>query len=111
MAAISGVLAQYNLTSSVTWQLVFTAPAGLTVGTAVQIMVCNLNSAATKVTIALTTQSGSPLNSEIIEYNAILNGYDVLERGGIILEAGRMIKVYSTDVSPNHAYTITGYEV
>ena len=114
MAATGGILAQYNLTASSTWVSVFTAPStGITVGTAIQIMVCNLNSAATKVTIALSTQASTPLNQEIIEYNATLNGFDVLERGGIILENSGSRKIFfqSTDPSPNLAITITGYEV
>ena len=106
----SGVLGQYQLTSQNTWVSVYTTPTGIT-ASAIEIMICNINSGATKVTMALSTQATTPLNSELIEYNATVSGFDVLERGGSVMEPGRKLFVYSSDPAVNYAVTVTGYEI
>lgn len=104
----SGILGQSNITSANSWTAIYTVPAGkiATVNT----NILNYNAQSALVDMAISTQASTPTNAELIEFTATLQGYDVLERGGFVLEAGRKIFVRAQTDSPTLAVTVTGYE-
>jgi len=104
----SGILAQSNINVSNTWTLVYSVPSGKIAAT--NINICNYTSAIARVDLALSTQASTPLVSEYVEYYAPLVSFEVLERGGFILEASRKVYVRNRSDSANLAVTVTGYE-
>lgn len=86
-----GVLGQADLAAT-TNTLVYTAATQ----SAIHINILNRNASATTVRVAIGTISGStPTNSNYIEYDASIPGNAVLERSGIILNAGQKVVVYA----------------
>ena len=104
----SGILGQTNLTTTGTWVNVYTVPAGKVA--TVNILALNNTTGTSKLSLALSTQASTPTLAEYIENNLNVGGSEVLERGGIVMEAGRKIFVYSVTASPSYSITITGYE-
>jgi hypothetical protein len=93
----TGILGQQALNAT-TNTVVYTVPAD-TFGI-VTINVTNRNAAARNIRIALSS-SGTPGNSEWIEYDTELLGHGTLERGGVVIDAGKNVVVYAsaTDIS------------
>lgn len=93
----TGILGQEAL-SATTDTIVYTVPAA-TFGI-VTINVTNRNATSRNIRIALAA-SGTPSNEEYIEYDTELLGHGTLERGGVVVDAGKNIVVYSsgTDVT------------
>ena len=61
----------------------------------------NRTSSNITVRVAITTTgagSGSPNNSEFIEYDVTLAPKGVLERTGLVIDAGKIISVYASAV-------------
>lgn len=87
----SGVLGQQALNAT-TNTTVYTTPAD-TVAYA-NINVVNINATPIVVRIALAAGT-TPLAAEYIEYEAEIAGYGVLERTGIVLNAGKRVVAYS----------------
>jgi hypothetical protein len=86
---------------------VYTVPTGK-VGT-FSVNICNRNSTGARIRIALAAAGGgAPLATEYIEYDAILDGNDVLERTALVLDGDRRVIVYS-DVA-NISAVIYGFE-
>ena len=91
----SGVLGQQSLNAT-TNTTVYTTPAD-TVSYA-NINVVNIN--ATPVTVRIALSAGAtPLAAEYLEYEAEIAGYGVLERTGIVLDAGKRLVAYSNTSS------------
>jgi hypothetical protein len=70
--------------------------------TVVTVNVCNRGSSSANIRIAVTTNdpaSAAPADSEYIEYDAELVGKGVVERTGIVLDAGKRIVVRSSAAS------------
>lgn len=61
----------------------------------VSISLCNRNNQATNIRIAVAN-SGTPTAAEWIEYDTELLGKGVLERTGIVMDAGKVLVAYST---------------
>ena len=78
-----------------TYTTVYTVPS--TTFTVASISVCNRNATDVSVRIAVTPTAGpaAPGNAEFIEYDVVISGNGVLERTGIVLDAGKTISVYS----------------
>jgi hypothetical protein len=93
----TGILGQNALTAS-TNTTVYTVPAD-TFGI-VTINVTNRNASSRNIRIALSA-TGTPGNEEYIEYDTELLGHGTLERGGVVIDAGKNVVVYadSTDVT------------
>ncbi len=72
---------------------VYTVPAGKTA--AFSVSICNRNATAVTVRLALSATS-TPGVTEWIEYESSIAGYGVLERTGIVMEAGRLVVAYSS---------------
>ena len=95
----SGILGQ-SAPSATTNTTVYTVPAATT--SVVNVNVLNRGSGAATVRIALAA-SGTPTDSEYIEYEATIPPKGVLERTGIALDAGKLVVVYTStgDTSVN----------
>jgi hypothetical protein len=75
-------------------QTAYTCPASTFAVATVSI--CNRNGSSVSVRLALGT-SGSPLDSEYLEYDTVILGNGVLERTGIVLKADETIIVRSNN--------------
>lgn len=60
----------------------------------VAVSICNRNTDPVRVRIAVAT-TGTPGNTEWIEYDQAVSGNGVLERTGVVLETGKNIVVRS----------------
>lgn len=99
----SGILGQ-AAPSATTNTIVYTVPA--TTYTVANVNIANRGASSITVRLALAS-SASPTNSEYIEYDAIVPAKGVLERTGIVLQAGKNIVVYaSTNESSVSVYGI-----
>ena len=78
---------------------VYTVPADTFA--VITVNLANRNASARNVRIALAADDTSVQNAEYIEYDTEILGNGSLERGGIVVEAGRSVVAYanSTDVS------------
>ena len=63
----------------------------------VTVSICNRGASAANIRIAVAA-SGSPADSEYIEYDVSLAAKGVLERSGIVLDAGKLIVVRASAV-------------
>jgi len=95
----SGVLGQVSLAST-TNTLVYTVPSSTI--SYVNVNVSNRNASDIAVRVALAA-TATPTNAEYIEYESFIAPNGVLERTGLVLEAGRKVIAYSnsTNVSVN----------
>lgn len=82
--------------SATTYTTVYTVPASTF--SVVTINLCNRNATSVTVRIAITTTGGpaAPSSSEFIEYDSTLVANGVLERTGIVMDAGKIVSVYTT---------------
>jgi len=88
----TGVLGTYDHTAGA-WFALYTVPA--TTFSVVSLSMCNRSNQAVNVRVAVSTSSVSPANGEIIEFDAEVLGKGVLERTGIVMDAGKVLLVYS----------------
>ena len=84
---------------------VYTVPAGNY--TICNVSLTNRATAACNIRIAMAS-TGSPTNSEWIEYDTVLVGNGVFERTGLVMQAGLNIVVYSS--AANVGVTVYGIE-
>ena len=84
-----GILGNSDLAAT-TNTTVYTVPADTF--SVVSISICNRNSSPISVRIATST-TGTPANSEFIEYDTSISAYGVLERTGVVLQATKNIVV------------------
>lgn len=87
----SGTLGQADI-SAATNTTLFTATTGKL--TTFTVSFCNRNSTAVKIRLSISAIS-TPANAEYLEYDATIDGNSVLERSGLIAEAGKLIVVRS----------------
>ncbi|NBS68967.1 hypothetical protein EBT31_08630 [bacterium] len=100
----SGILGQAAPAAN-THTTLYTVPSN-TVST-FTINVCNTGSSTLTVRVAVAA-SDTPTSSEWIEYDASLPSTGVLERTGIVAQAGKKVVVRSS--GSNAAVTIYGFE-
>ena len=95
----SGVLGQVSLAST-TNTTVYTVPSSTV--SYVNVNVSNRNASDVAVRVALAS-TATPTVAEYIEYESFIAPNGVLERTGLVLEAGRRVIAYSnsTNVSVN----------
>jgi hypothetical protein len=65
----------------------------------VTVNICNKNSSSVDIRLAIATEPNLPAAGDYLEYNTTVLGNGVLERTGIVLEAGRSIYSYSTQAN------------
>jgi hypothetical protein len=86
----NGVLGRVSLAST-TLTTVYTVP----VGAYANVNITNRTGASAAVRIALAQTAAAPLVSEYIEYDSYVAPNGVLERTGLVLDAGWSIVAYS----------------
>jgi hypothetical protein len=62
----------------------------------VTISICNKNTTAIRVRLAIATDPNIPAAGEYLEYQTEVLPNGVLERTGVILQSGRTVYAYST---------------
>lgn len=77
---------------------VYTVPAGTL--TVCNLTVCNRTSTPVTVRVAIAA-AAAPTGAEFIEYETNLAGNGVLERTGLVLDAGKRLVVRSSAASVN----------
>lgn len=93
----TGRLGSENLNAA-TDTSIYTVPAGTF--SVVTVSVCNRNSSAVTVRIALA-DTGTPGNDEYLEYDTTVSANGVLERTGIVADASKQIVVRSDSSNVN----------
>jgi len=88
----TGRLGTENL-SAATDTTVYTCPDSTFA--VVTLSVCNRGATASNIQVAIAA-AGTPTTAEYIEYDAELLGNGVLERTGLVLDAGKRIVVQSS---------------
>ena len=84
--------------AAVTLTTVYTVPA--TTFTVATVSVVNRGASAALIRIALAS-SASPTDAEWLEYDVSLSPKGVLERTGIVMDAGKLLVVRSSAASVN----------
>ena len=100
----SGILGQ-AAPSATTNTVVYTTPASTVA--VVNISVVNRGGSAATVRVALAAAS-SPNSAEYIEYNTSVGSTSVLERTGIVLDAGKKVVVHAS--SADTSVSVYGLE-
>ena len=100
----SGVLGQVALAST-TFTTVYTVPTNTLAYVNVNVANRNATDIAVRVAIAATA---TPTNAEFIEFNSFIAPNGVLERTGLVLDAGKRVITYSN--SSNVSVNVYGVE-
>lgn len=100
----TGILGQ-SAPAATTNTTVYTVPSA-TVAT-FNISIANTSSLAILVRVALAS-TGTPAASEYIEYDTIIAPSGILERGGIVANAGENVVVFAS--ASGLSVTVYGYE-
>ncbi len=100
----TGILGTSDL-SATTNTTVYTVPASTF--SVVTVSICNRSSSTVTVRLAAAA-SGTPGNAEYLEFGTQILANGVLERSGIVLDAGKNIVAYSSATSVN--VVVTGIE-
>ena len=104
----TGKLARAVISSASTNTTVYTVPTGFY--SVVNLMIVNSNGQPVNARVAITNQTGSPLNSEYIEYGVTMPGVNgVLERTALVCSAGEKIIVWA-GVANALSVRVNGYE-
>lgn len=77
---------------------VYTCPADTFA--VVTVSVCNRSSSAATIQIAISS-TATPTAAEYIEFDTSLSAKGVLERTGVVLDAGKLLVVRSSAISVN----------
>jgi hypothetical protein len=82
--------------SATTYTTVYTVPA--TTFTVASVSVCNRSASPVTFRLALTTTAGpgTPANSEFLEFDVTILANGVLERTGIVMEAGMRLVAFAS---------------
>lgn len=102
----SGILGQ-SAPAAATNTSVYTVP-----GSGTSRAVCNVsmvNTSGSPVTVRLAlAAAATPTTSEYIEYDTILPGNGVLERGGLVIQTGKIVVAYASAATVS--VSVYGYE-
>lgn len=100
----SGILGR-SAPSATTNTTVYTVPASTLATVTIAIVNRDTGSGTVRVAIADT---GTPADSEFIEYEATIASHGVLERSGIVMSAAKRVVIYAS--SANFSVTVYGFE-
>ena len=64
----------------------------------VTVNVCNRNATSSDIRVAMAA-TDSPANTEFVEYDTELVGHGVLEKTGMVMDAGKKIVAYSSQAN------------
>lgn len=82
--------------AAATYTSVYTAPSDTF--SVVTLSICNRNNQACSIRVAVTS-AATPTGAEFIEFDTEVLGKGVLERTGIVMDAGRLLVVYASAVN------------
>jgi hypothetical protein len=88
----NGVLGRVSLAST-TLTTVYTVPAGTL--TYANLNIANRTGASAAVRVAVAQTAAAPLDGEYLEYDSYLAPNGILERTGLVIDAGWSVVVYS----------------
>jgi hypothetical protein len=100
----TGILGQ-AAPAAATNTTVYTVPAATTAVTTISVV--NRGAAPVAINVAVAA-AATPTNSEYIEYQTVVDANGVLERAGVVANAGERFVVYAT--TADTSVTIYGYE-
>lgn len=101
----TGILGQ-SAPSATTNTTVYTVPSSTIAS--FNISICNRSSSASAIVRIAISATGTPGNSEYIEYGAVIPPNGVLEKTGIVANAAKNVVVYSD--TANASVSVYGYE-
>lgn len=104
----TGRLGTANITAQATNTTIYTVPTGTFAVVSVNIVNRSSSTAAT-IRLAVST-SATPGIDEWIEYDSSLVANGVLERTGIVMDAGKYIVVYTGTATPALSVSCYGIE-
>lgn len=104
----TGRLGTANITSASTNTSVYTVPTSTFA--VVSVNICNRSSSATAQIRLAVSSSGTPSVDEWIEYDSSLVANGVLERTGIVVDAGKQIVVLTPTSTPTLTVVVYGIE-
>ena len=94
----SGILGTPSDLAAGTYTVLYTVPASTFAVASVSI----INRGNTSLSIRLAiSDSNTPTNAEFIEYDSNLDAKGILERTGLVMQAGKQLIVYSSAVNCN----------
>lgn len=100
----TGILGQAS-PAAATNTTIYTVPVSKTA-------VCNIsvvNTSGSPIAIRLAlAASSTPTSSEYIEYDVLLPAFSVLERGGLVLNASKLVVAYAS--AAGASISVYGYE-
>ena len=103
----TGRLGAFNITTTAD-TTVYTCP--VTTFSVVSVNICNRSSSTSaNIRIAVSTLA-TPTTAEYIEYDTALVANGVLERTGIVMDAGRYLVVQTPTGSPSLSVVVYGIE-
>lgn len=94
----SGILGTPADLAAGTYTTLYTVPASTFAVASVSIV--NRSNTALTVRLAVA-EASTPTNAEFIEYDSTLAPKAILERTGIVMQAGKLLVVYSSAVNCN----------
>jgi hypothetical protein len=103
----TGRLGAFNITTTAD-TTVYTVPA--TTFSVVSVNVCNRSSSATANIRIAVASSATPTVAEYIEYDSGLVANGVLERTGIVMDAGKLLVVATPTGTPTLSVVVYGIE-
>jgi hypothetical protein len=102
----SGILGQSAPTAA-TNTSVYTVPGAGTSRAVFNVSMVNTSGAPVTVRLAIAA-SGTPSTAEYLEYDTVLPGNGVLERGGLVAQTGKIVVAYAS--ASTVSVSVYGYE-
>ena len=87
---------------------VYTVPAGKIAS--VNVSVCNRDTNAGRVRLAISDTANVQGNDEFIEYDYSIPASSALERTGLVLDAGKIVTALCAYTTPRLSVVVTGVE-
>ena len=84
--------------AATTYQNLYVTPADTFAVASVSMVNRTTGNITVRLAVTTVAAPGAPTNDEFIEYDVVLAPKGVLERTGLVLDAGKIIKVYASGV-------------
>lgn len=104
---MAGRLGTANLVANVVSN-VYTVPAGKLAS--LNVSVCNRDTNVAKIRLAISDTASVQGNDEFIEYDYSIPASGVLERTGLVLDAGKIVTALCAYNNPKLSVVVTGIE-
>jgi hypothetical protein len=83
--------------AATTYTALYTVPSDTFSVVTVNLLNRNATATTCRIAVTTTTPPSAPNNADFIEYDVSISGNGVLERTGIVMDAGKIISVYAGD--------------